>query len=352
MQKRTFLAQVVVGLCCVPTFCWAAQTGTDKNISEIVSTCGPAVVYLETRDTRGSFLGQGSGFIVDASGIIVTNFHVIQGASGVEVKLEDGEVFDSIGVIDFDARRDIAIIKIKRTKLPTLKLGDSDKVKQGQRVIAIGNPLGLERTVSEGLVSALRVIEGTRYMQISVPISPGSSGGPLLNLNGEVIGITTAGIVDEGAQNLNFAVPSNYIEPLLAHEVKYTFAELAQKYLPQRPQEPRNESVPSLTTGQKFIVFHDHGDGFETYCIGILTITGTTVSYKGTHSPHSFEMPLEAIQEVKKNDLYGADLDAFHIRLKTKSNYNFAHANQSGEAISSDPVLFVIHKALLKAQSR
>ena len=90
----------------------------------------------------------------------------------------------------------------------------------------------------------------------------------------------------------------------------------------------------------------------ENYCVGILTITDTTISYQGTRSPHSFEIPLEAIEEAKKNDFYGAELSAFHIKLKTKSNYNFVAGNEDGEPISPDPLLFAIQKALLNAKQR
>lgn len=155
----------------------AAQVKPEKTITEIAASSGPAVVSLQIRDASGQVRGKASGFIVDPSGVIVTNFHVIQGGHAVEVKLASGEVYDSVGVVDYNARRDIAILKIKATRLPTVKLGDSDQVKEGERVVAIGNPLGLERTVSDGLVSAWRVFEGTRFIQISVPTSPGSSGG-------------------------------------------------------------------------------------------------------------------------------------------------------------------------------
>ncbi len=330
-----------------------AQVPNEKTVKEILSASAPAVAFIETRDATGRPLGQGSGFVVDPSGIIATNFHVIQGAHAVEVKLKDGEVYDSTGVIDYDVRRDIAVIKIRGVRLPTLKLGDSRKVEQGDRAIAIGNPLGLEHTVSDGLVSALRILEGTRYFQISVPISPGSSGGPLFNTKGEVIGITAAAVVAEGAQSLNLALPIDYLETMLGQgvvEPKSRFDELARKY----PAERRKgtEEAPSGATSQEFMVAHDHGDGFESYCIGVLRLAETGISYQGTKSAHSFEMPLEAIQEARKNAFYGAESDAFHIKLRTGTNYNFFALNGDGEAISSDPVLFAIQKALLRTKQQ
>ncbi len=331
----------------------SGRSKAEKSVTEIVSACAPAVVYIVTRGADGGQLAQGSGFVVDPSGVIVTNFHVIRGAHAVEIKFQSGEVFDSVGAIDFNVRRDIALIKIKAAKLPALKLADSDKVKQGEHVVAIGNPLGLEHTVADGLMSASRMLEGTRYMQISVPISPGSSGGPLFDMTGEVIGITTAGLVGEGAQNLNLAVPSNYVEGMLGQEAKITFPELARKYPVEQHEEPRQPAAASSQTiGQEFLVLHDHGDSFESYCLGVLKLSEEGISFKGNKSPHSFEIPHDAIREVKKNDVYGAELGAFHIKLTTKSNYNLLVVNEEGEPVSPDALLFAFQKTLMKAKQR
>ena len=153
----------------------------------------------------------GSGFIIDKQGYIVTNNHVIEGADKIEVKLKNGKEFDA-EIVGRDPNTDIALIKIKsKNNLPVLKLGDSDVLKVGQWVVAIGNPFGLEHTVTAGIVSAKGRIIGSGpyddFIQTDASINPGNSGGPLINMKGEVIGINTAIIA--GGQGIGFAIPIN-----------------------------------------------------------------------------------------------------------------------------------------------
>ena len=209
---------IVMG--CVVTALAGGQTAGAKGrrytVPELVKAMSPAVVFIGNVDRSGQVQSIGSGFVVDAGGTIVTNYHVIEGAQDLQVKMKDGEIYDRVEVLDYDTRRDLAVIKIRAFKpLPVLALATSD-VEVGEEAVAIGNPKGLEHTVSAGIVSAFRQAEGYRLIQISVPISPGSSGGPLFSMEGKVIGITSAGVVAEGAQNLNFAVPIDYVRPLLS----------------------------------------------------------------------------------------------------------------------------------------
>lgn len=205
----------------------AAQQGAGTlSVKDIIQRESPAIVSVYNLNAQGEVVATGTGFIVRPDGVVITNFHVIRGASGALVKLKNGEVYDRIWVIDFHPRRDIAILKIEGYKLPTVTLGDSQAVEQGDWCVAIGNPKGLEHTVSDGLVSAIRIMEGNQMFQISAPISPGSSGGPLYNRKGEVVGITSAGLVGEGAQNLNFAVPLKYALPMLEATGRMTLAEV------------------------------------------------------------------------------------------------------------------------------
>jgi S1-C subfamily serine protease len=164
--------------------------------------------------------------------VIITNYHVIEGAHNALIKLKNGEVYDRVWVIDYHPRRDVAVLKIQGIGLPTVAIGDSATVEQGDWCVAIGNPKGLEHTVSDGLISAIRILEGNQMFQISTPISAGSSGGPLYNKNGEVIGITTAGLVGEGVQNLNFAVPLKYAMPMLESTQRMTLAEVTAQEVP------------------------------------------------------------------------------------------------------------------------
>jgi len=159
----------------------------------------------------------GSGFIIDKQGFVVTNNHVIEDADQIKVKLGDDKEFDA-EVIGRDPNTDIALIKIKSPKdLPVVKLGNSDAIKIGQWVVAIGSPFGLERTVTAGIVSAKgRVIGSGPYddfIQTDASINPGNSGGPLLNMNGEVVGINTA-IIASG-QGIGFAIPINLAKGII-----------------------------------------------------------------------------------------------------------------------------------------
>jgi len=153
----------------------------------------------------------GSGFIIDKEGFVVTNNHVVEDADQIKVKLKDDREFDA-KIVGRDPNTDLALLKIESDEnLPTVKLGDSDALKVGQWVIAIGSPFGLEHTVTAGIVSAKgRVIGSGPYddfIQTDASINPGNSGGPLLNLKGEVVGINTA-IVASG-QGIGFAIPVN-----------------------------------------------------------------------------------------------------------------------------------------------
>lgn len=153
----------------------------------------------------------GSGFIIDKDGYIVTNNHVVENADNIKVKLKNGKEFDA-KIVGKDSNTDLALIKIKsRRNLPVAKLGDSDSLKIGQWVVAIGSPFGLEHTVTAGIVSAKgRVIGSGPYddfIQTDASINPGNSGGPLLNMKGEVVGINTAIIA--GGHGIGFAIPIN-----------------------------------------------------------------------------------------------------------------------------------------------
>jgi len=156
--------------------------------------------------------GAGSGFIIDAKGLILTNNHVTQGADEIKVTLRDGRKFTG-KVMGSDPDIDVAIVRIdaKGLSLPILPLGDSSKIRPGEWVIAIGNPYGFANTVTAGIISATgRALEDLgkkNLIQIDAPINPGNSGGPLLNLNGEVIGINVA--IVAGAQGIGFAIPIN-----------------------------------------------------------------------------------------------------------------------------------------------
>lgn len=159
----------------------------------------------------------GSGFIISKDGYIVTNDHVVRDAESVQVKLSNDKVYDA-KVIGGDHKTDIAVIKINAADLPVAVLGDSDKLEVGQWAIAIGNPFGLERSMTVGVVSAtgrsnMGIETYENFIQTDASINPGNSGGPLLNIHGEVIGINTA-IVAAG-QGIGFAIPITMAKPIV-----------------------------------------------------------------------------------------------------------------------------------------
>ncbi len=191
---------------------------------EIVDASSPAVVRVEAGNDR-----VGTGFILDRSGLIATNLHVIEGESTIKVKLyKDGGEYQVVSIAGVDRGHDLALMRIKpRAKLTVVKLGDSSVVSAGDRIYAIGNPLGMDYSVSDGLISQVRQLSAElTILQISAPISQGSSGGPLFNQFGEVIGITTM-IVTQG-QNINLAVPGNYLVPMVKQEQTIALADFAK----------------------------------------------------------------------------------------------------------------------------
>ena len=176
---------------------------------EISAKAAKSVFYIEVFDENGKEpIGSASGFFIDDSGIAVTNFHVIRGIYSAAITMTDGSKHKVEKVIGYDEEKDIAILKIEGSGFDALRLGDSDKIVSGEKVYAIGSPKGLENTISEGIISSTsREINGQKMIQITTPISDGSSGGALFNSKCQVIGITTGGISD--GQNLNLAVPIN-----------------------------------------------------------------------------------------------------------------------------------------------
>lgn len=172
--------------------------------------------FREIQSNRGG--GLGSGMIYRADGLILTNAHVVRGADTVKVTLSDGREFKKAKVLGVDERTDIAVVKVDANNLPVVKLGDSSKVRVGDWAIAVGNPFGLDHTLTVGVISAKgREIDlakngetRTDYLQTDASINPGNSGGPLLNINGLVIGINNAIYSESGGnQGIGFAIPVN-----------------------------------------------------------------------------------------------------------------------------------------------
>jgi len=207
-------------------------TQFENQITDAVEKLSESVVSISStklaRDFRYGMVpvkGMGSGLIIDPKGYIITNNHVIDDAHGVEITLKDGRVLSG-DVIGADPATDIALIRLEANNLPAANLGDSEKLKVGQIVLAIGNALGLpgSPTVSAGVISALgRPLPGADFIfegliQTDAAINPGNSGGPLADLNGNVIGINTA--IIPFAQGVGFAIPMNTVKNVVEQILK------------------------------------------------------------------------------------------------------------------------------------
>ena len=215
MRKFIVTMLVFTGMFCSAQdkgFCGildAARYDEDATISEIYEKMSPAIVLIEADVKDG--LSSGTGCIIDSKGLILTSSHVISGAPAIQVTISTGEVFKGEVVSVMGKDNDLALIKINANKeLPVIALGDSEKVKVGQKVLAIGNPFGFNGTLTTGIVS--RIDYSKNKIQTDAAINPGNSGGPIINIHGEVIGISQSIYnPDNNISNIGigFAVPIN-----------------------------------------------------------------------------------------------------------------------------------------------
>ena len=221
------------------------------TIEKCVETVSEAVVKVSTP------AGIGSGFFINGDGCLITNYHVIEKETKIEVtvfhKAKDGfekKIFKKVKIEAINPFVDLALLRVEELgdiKVRFACLGDSDKIEVGEKVFAIGNPLGLERTVTDGLVSTKnRAFEGLIYIQTNAAINPGNSGGPLFNLAGEVVGVTNMGYIFFGG--LGFAIPANYVKNFIENREAFTYDKdnpnTGFKYL--QPDQRRNRAEPKF----------------------------------------------------------------------------------------------------------
>ena len=190
-----------------------AKPAMDKSVQELAAIAKKSVVVVSFTGRDGQRQGLGAGFILTEDGLIATNLHVIGEARPIRVELHDGRKFDVTAVYATERSQDLAVLKIDARDLPVLPLGNSDELQEGQAVVAIGNPLGLERSVVSGVLSGRRDIEGRSMLQIALPIEQGNSGGPLLDMQGRVHGLLT--LKSLRTENLGFAIAVNALKPLI-----------------------------------------------------------------------------------------------------------------------------------------
>jgi serine protease Do len=223
-----------------------------QDVRELVSRLGEAVVQVRTPE------GLGSGFFINEDGFLITNFHVIEGETEISVEVyhqKDGQLerraYKDVRIVAINKFQDVALLKIEDKDAPkfvTVLLGNSDALAVGDSVFAIGSPMGLERTVTEGILSTkTREMEGQLYLQTTAQINPGNSGGPLFNLRGEVVGVTNMKITF--GEGLGFAIPIEAVRYFLDHRDAYAYSN-DNPSNPYRYLEPPGRSKEPSPPGQ------------------------------------------------------------------------------------------------------
>jgi serine protease Do len=206
------------------------QTGkaslSEKSVRDLVNQLGEAVVQVRTPG------GLGSGFIINEDGYLITNFHVIEGETQISVEVYhqkdeqlERKVYKQVSIIAMNKFQDLTLLRIEDKEAPKfarVSLGDSEVLAPGEKLFAIGSPLGLERTVTEGILSTkTRQLQGELYLQTTAQINPGNSGGPLFNLRGEVVGVTNMKLLF--GEGLGFAIPVEAVKYFLKHRDSFTY---------------------------------------------------------------------------------------------------------------------------------
>jgi serine protease Do len=225
-----------------PLFRSATQSIPERSVRELVALLGQSVVQIRTPSSLGS------GFFISEDGFLITNFHVIEGETQITIEVYHptaGQIekrnYRQVRIVALNKFADLALLKVEDKdsfKFHPLFLGDSDVLAVGERVFAIGSPLGLERTVTEGILSTkTRQMAGELYLQTNAQINPGNSGGPLFNLRGEVVGVTTLKI--PFGEGLGFAIPIEHVKYFLNHREAFAY-DNDNPSTPYRYLEPPN----------------------------------------------------------------------------------------------------------------
>jgi serine protease Do len=191
----------------------SVKAAEPMSVAELAKKARPSIVLITMSGRESSDNRLGTGFVISADGLIVTNLHVIGEARPIAVQTADGKKLSVTEIRAWDRNLDLAVLKVDAKDLPPLELGDSAKLEQGAPMVALGNPYGLKNSVVGGVISEVREIEGRRMLQLAMPVEPGNSGGPVLDGQGKVVGIVTLKSLVQ--QNVAFAVEVNALKPLL-----------------------------------------------------------------------------------------------------------------------------------------
>jgi len=273
----------------------------ELTAEQVYKKASPAVFFVEILDEKDNVLKTGSGFFISESGLAITNYHVVIGATFVRITTDDGKVFDVAGIYDYDWKMDAALIQIDGSGFPYLELADPTKLLTGATVYALGSPLGLQASFSRGIVSqALREVEGSQFIQLDAAISSGSSGGALLDSTGRAIGVTCATML--GAQNINLAVPINFFAGLSVEKyVKLESILITTPYY--------NEHFPAP----------DFGAFFDVYPFNVETSRGdTTYSYRLVDLPGDADGIIDEYVHLVEQNFFD------HVGFTTRSGTTYS----------------------------
>jgi S1-C subfamily serine protease/regulator of sirC expression with transglutaminase-like and TPR domain len=287
-----------VVLCCIALLpgrtLAAPEEDKPRSTEELARAIRDAVVVVVASDREGESRGLGSGFVIGSDGVIATNFHVIGERRPFKIQSASGKTFEPLRVLGTDKANDLAIVQVDARDLPTLQLGDSEAAKPGQPVLAVGNPFGLRHSVSDGVVAEFRELAGRRMIQLAMPIEPGSSGSPVVDREGRVLGVISV----KSIGNIAFAVPSSALKALLDKPKPIAMsAWLTIGALDAREWSPRMGGSWRQRAGR--IVADGLGGGFG----------GRTLCLSAQQPP---EGPFELAVDVRLKDESGAAGLVFH----------------------------------------
>ena len=253
-----------LGTVCVIWIMAGYPLSAQVELPALIKRVEPSIVVVITYSEQGKMLGQGTGFFVNHEADVITNRHVLEGASRAEVKTHGGEIYNVDKVLADDKEGDLIRLGIDLQGNTARPMPLSAGVPEvGERVFVIGTPLGLEKTVSDGIVSAVRDIpQFGKIIQLTAPISPGSSGSPVVNMRGEVIGVATFFVIE--GQNLNFAIPVERIRAMISNEIK-----TISGWGNERTEELRSEAKEIYLLGLRHLWVEDYGRALAFFATAV-----------------------------------------------------------------------------------
>ena len=332
MQKSYFFVTVALLITtCINLTTTAKAYAGPANFVEIVTQTSKSVILILAHDEAGAMVSQGSGFVISEDGVAVTNVHVLEKASSAVVKFLDGAYYEILGVTAIDCNADLAVIKLKSAnkKFSYLRLANPESIKIGDSVFSIGNPLTssidavtTEGTVSKGIISGMRSWgeQEVNVLQTTAPISSGSSGGPLMNEKGDVIGVVTFEI--SMGQNLNFAVALNHLTPLLQGVQPKPIKEMMQicNDLEENPAPSANADPSSIAGTYSGTWKSDLSDASGTSIVKVRVENGKIFAKAIlTGSPSGFrDDDLSAELENFSEGVWVVDFKANHFPLEIR----------------------------------